>query len=251
MQDFLKIFKERAAAKCITAEDMFNRAVLIAMTIKTNAPKDLIAKGILSKTFTPLKNTARIVGDRTPFQAIDRCRPFANNYDLREVNYYNEVFFNKDAANSRGIRSIFGVPLNQIFDSVAELQEFNMIAQAIKETDFPRPKYVYIFVDEKLTPEQVAVQAAHATLVVGNKSEKIDDVEKIPFVLLSVPSVYQVMKKLELFGYRKDRHFIYFIEGTSDKDSVMTSLATFPVAESKRRHFADYPLYRAEKKSAA
>lgn len=102
------------------------------------------------------------------------------------------------------------------------------------------PEYVYIFVRQDLSNEQQLVQAAHATLVLGNKL-KNHDASQLYFAVIGIPKLTdfcQVMKDLKKHG----TDYVPFYE--PDQGNTMTAIATYPIPKDQRGDLLNYKLLR-------
>lgn len=102
------------------------------------------------------------------------------------------------------------------------------------------PEYIYIFVRQDLSPEQQAVQAAHVTLVLGNKLKR-DDVSELYFTLIGIPRLIdfkEVAKELKEHGTK------YEVFYEPDQGSTLTAIATHPIPKSRRGNLLKYKLLR-------
>jgi hypothetical protein len=105
------------------------------------------------------------------------------------------------------------------------------------------PEYVYIFVRQDLSPEQQLVQAAHVTLVLGNKLKRTD-VSELYFSVIGIPQLSdfcQVMKDLKAHGSK------YEIFYEPDQGNTMTAIATHPIRKDARGILLNYKLLRFNK----
>jgi hypothetical protein len=102
------------------------------------------------------------------------------------------------------------------------------------------PEYVYVFVRQDLSNEQQLVQAAHATLVLGNKL-KNKNVSELYFTVIGVPQLIdfrRVMDDLNAHGTK----FESFYE--PDQGNTLTAIATHPIPKEERGILRDYKLLR-------
>lgn len=104
------------------------------------------------------------------------------------------------------------------------------------------PDYCYIFVRQDLSPEQQLVQAAHVTLVLGNKLKR--DCSDLYFTVIGIPQLIdfvQVTKNLQKHG----TEYVSFYE--PDQGSTLTAIATHPIPKDERGNLRDYKLLRFPK----
>jgi len=97
-------------------------------------------------------------------------------------------------------------------------------------------EYVYIFVRQDLSNEQQLVQAAHATLVLGNKL-KDRKVNELYFSVIGIPRLTdfcQVFKDLKIHGTK----FETFYE--PDQGNTLTAIATYPIKDEERGELRKY-----------
>jgi len=101
------------------------------------------------------------------------------------------------------------------------------------------PNYVYIFVRQDLSEEQQLVQAAHVTLVLGNKLKQ--DVSEVYFTVIGVPQLIDfrgVMNDLNAHGTRYETFY------EPDQGGTLTAIATHPIPKDERGALRDYKLLR-------
>lgn len=123
--------------------------------------------------------------------------------------------------------------------SVCRYQQQRLVSFSRMESKM-EPSYVYIFVRQDLSKEQQLVQAAHVTLVLGNKL-KHKNVENLYFTVIGIPQLSdfcKVMKDLKKHG----TEYVTFYE--PDQGSTLTAIATMPILKSERRNLLEYKLLR-------
>jgi len=101
-------------------------------------------------------------------------------------------------------------------------------------------EYVYIFVRQDLSREQQLVQAAHATLVLGNKLKRTD-VNELYFTVVGIPQLIDfrsVMNDLNAHGTKYETFY------EPDQGNTLTAIATHPILRSERGILKDYKLLR-------
>jgi hypothetical protein len=112
-------------------------------------------------------------------------------------------------------------------------------------------KYSYIFLKRGLIPEQVAIQAAHVSMVLGDNLADTDyNPAEINFIMtpMSMPDT-DIFDELEMMGlsYVDFHDYEYtFVEGklTQSDTQICTAIMTYPIGEDNRRWLRMLPLYR-------
>lgn len=102
------------------------------------------------------------------------------------------------------------------------------------------PEYVYVFVRQDLSKEQQLVQAAHATLVLGNKL-KSHDPSELYFTVIGIPQLIdfrKVMNDLNAHGTKYETFY------EPDQGGTLTAIATHPIRKDKRGNLREYKLLR-------
>lgn len=102
------------------------------------------------------------------------------------------------------------------------------------------PEYCYVFVRQDLSKEQQLVQAAHATLVLGNKLKR-SDVNELYFTVIGVPQLIdfvKVTKDLNAHGTKYESFY------EPDQGNTLTAIATHPIPKDQRGKLKDYKLLR-------
>lgn len=101
------------------------------------------------------------------------------------------------------------------------------------------PEYVYVFVRQDLSNEQQLVQAAHATLVLGNKLKR--DVNELYFTVIGIPQLIdfrKVMNDLNTHGTQYETFY------EPDQGNTLTAIATHPISKDQRGILKDYKLLK-------
>lgn len=104
------------------------------------------------------------------------------------------------------------------------------------------PDYCYIFVRQDLSPEQQLVQAAHVTLVLGNKLKR--DVNELYFTVIGIPQLIdftKVMSDLNVHGTKYETFY------EPDQGGTLTAIATHPIPKDQRGILRDYKLLKFQR----
>ena len=210
MKDFTSIWKQLASTKTVTAKDMFAYSILRAMAAKSESKRE-VAKSFVAKSFRKKKTQTR--------------------YEAAE-NAHRVV---KDEL--RWIQKILGAPIEEIFSSEEEHEMFKDILETFT-FDFDRV-YTYVFVRQDLSPEYQLVQAAHATMVLGQKMPSNFDARKTYFTVIGVPNEWE-LKEVKRILNENGFPFEEFIE--PDIGNEITAVATHPIHWLKRKQLKNYSL---------
>jgi hypothetical protein len=209
----------------VTAFDVVNYCLLKVLAAK-NENKFELTKIFLSKAFTPIRNPKKLAnGVKHPYQVLFNIA----DYLRRSVQW-------KDGLNHK----IFGLPVDEIFDSPEEFEKYKEIILSLYDYDLNKldRHYCYIFVDTgSVTPEQAMVQAAHATMVVGKEMEDKHNPHEIYFQVVERPvniSAYELAKAHQQFDFH------HFVE--PDLGGIIVASAISPVPWYKREELKQYPL---------
>ena len=125
----------------------------------------------------------------------------------------------------------------------ADLLDLKLLERLISKRSWRapmEPQYVYVFVRQDLSPEQQAVQAAHVTLVLGNKLKNVD-VSELYFALIGIPQLIDfrdVIKALDAHGTKYETFY------EPDQGNTLTAIATYPINRSERGKLRDFKLLR-------
>lgn len=112
--------------------------------------------------------------------------------------------------------------------------------------------YMYIFVAEGLTPEQVAVQAAHATFVAGCNEAPRSRMSQAPY---SPETVHFVLCKmndttLDWLDFIDLPFTSFYEDNYIEGRDVLTAIATMPIPEDddRRKKLQNYQTLRFKQK---
>lgn len=148
MKDYKQSWKTLAGAELVSASHVVERAILKAMSAKTNGDRVMIALSILLKAFTPIRNSNKLANGRRPYDSLERAVASVNALRGKYGALNDVKFFDGDDEAKTQFLSIIG--------SLSELVK-NPKAR----------KYAYFVVDRGLSPEQKVVQTAHAAQKFG------------------------------------------------------------------------------------
>lgn len=210
MKDFKSIWKQLASTKSVQAKDMFAYSILRAMAAKSESKKE-IAKYFVARAFQKKKNSTIWAAALSAHSQLKG--------DLRW--------------NGR----ILGVPVEEIFSSEEELLMFKGILETFT-FDFDRV-YTYVFVRQDLSPEYQLVQAAHATMVLGQRMPSEFNPKETYFTVIGVADKSElkaVQRVLDDNGFKYED----FVE--PDIGNEVTAVATHPVHWLSRRPLKNYKL---------
>ncbi len=226
MKNFDTYWKTLANSKKAKRNHVIQRAVLVAMASKSNVDKIDIVHSILLDAFTPITNKNKLANGRTRYDSID-------GYDGG----------GRGSAKFRNPSSkVLDVAYSEILETDAEIDEFNALLDAIN-VDSMDKYYTYVFVRQDITPEQVVVQAAHATMVAGAEAYKnrsiLPPTSTVNFVVVGVPTEAELWNTAKIL---KGESISFETFRESDMNHQTTALATHPIRWDKRANLLDYPL---------
>jgi hypothetical protein len=208
-KDYKTYWKEFSNEKKATALHHFQYCVLKAFFSKAEDKKTL-AQILIKRAFTP----SGTIGWQTVNQvAQSAVWAVWTNKVLRED------------------KSVF-------FKDEAQYQQYKQLCGELSGEDIAKVErdYTFIFVRQDISPEQQAVQAAHATYVAGAKF-KPENAEEVHFVLIGVPNLQeltQVRFKLKKYGVED----VIFRE--PDLENQATAVATQVMKETQKRFLKKY-----------
>ena len=210
MQNFKSIWKTLVDEKRIAVQDMLAYSILRAMIAKSESKKE-IAKYFVAKSFPKKKN---------------------------DIQYHAALKAHRLVkTNLRWKKTVLGVPIEEIFSSEEEFYLFKDILDTLT-FDFDRV-YTYVFVRQDLSPEYQLVQAAHATMVLGQMMPSHYNSKETYFTVIGVPNEWELKQVKEILN-KNEFPFEEFIE--PDIGNEITAVATHPIHWMKRRPLKDYQL---------
>jgi hypothetical protein len=221
MKDYKTIWKQLANEKKLTSEHFIQRAILIAMNCKRNAPKEDIVHSLLQKYFTQTINDTKLINGQHRWYRL--------YWTLSSMRF---LF-------TRGKVNIFDDPT--LLDTIEEQKEFADLLKSI-DLDKLNRHYVYYFTIQKdLSPEQQGVQAGHVLFKLGTEISLKEispalSADGVYFQWIGVEDTFELRK---VMAKHKDIKFSTFFEPDVGK---MTSVAFQPILWNKRSEFLDYPL---------
>lgn len=219
MKNFNTIWKKFHDNKALESYHFVQRALLIAVRSKRNDSKIDIVYGLLQKYFSPIVDVNKLINGKGQWSAVI------------------------EAANmARYSKTILGVAPEDIFESADEEKMYDELLKELRSSKLDKlgRKYVYYFTSkEDLTPEQMAVQSAHVTLVTGHALGKTNiDPHGIYFQWIGVETEKDLKKVAQSHSHERR----YFHE--PDIGNKLTSIAFHPVLWNKRQEFLEYPLMK-------
>ena len=132
------LWKKLANEKKIKYYDVAAYALIKAIYSKSNEKLE-VARGLLLKAFTPITNANKLNNGARPFQSLE--------WSLNLLNY-SELIRELDAA---------------------DLPEFESLWKALRKEDWTDTTYAYILVRTDIPKVHQLVQAAHATMLMGQQ----------------------------------------------------------------------------------
>lgn len=206
-------WKAHTLNKDATALHHFQYCVLKALGAKSNAKLE-IAQALLRRAFTPVKEE---IHGRTAFDTV------------RRVNY-------QAIWHWRNTKQIFGLDASLFFNAEDEEAYVNLVGEIYSQNIAKsEPEYMFVFVRQDISPEQQAVQAAHATYKAGCTFGYNPDTTN--FVLVGLPKeehVTQAANLCEANGHET----VSFIE--PDLGDTLTAIAVRPMKERHKRFLREY-----------
>jgi hypothetical protein len=213
MKDYKQSWKIIAEANNISAHHVVERAILKAMSAKTNADRVKIAYSILMRAFSPITNPNKLSNGRRPFDTLEREVAAVKSLGTRYGALNDPKFFDGDAENEAIYMAI-----------VTELAELVKNPKA--------REYAYFIVDADLSPEQKVVQTAHVAQKFGAANPT-----------LNADSTHYVVLEASDFETAVSR----FPNATKFEDfGQVTAIVAGPIAwnDARRSNFASYKLLK-------
>ena len=216
MKDFRTMWKTLAKNNKLESYHYIQRAILIAMQSNRNMPKEEIITILLDKYFTPISNKNKLANGCKKYQAI------------------------KNASYLIGSKNslILGIPQEYFFDSEEEQKQYLELVKAIRVDKIDR-KYLYYFTAQDMSPEQQAVQAAHAILAIGARLGKTINPHETYFQWIGVKDTSNLSWYAEKYKHLKPEKFF-----EPDQMNRMTSFALHPIPWYSRGDLIDLPLLK-------
>lgn len=216
-----------------TARDMVYLCLLKAFHAKSN-DKTAVLYGLLRKTFTPITNKNRLANGHAEFGVI-----------RENLRYIDNVFANVawKKSDSRLILAFGKTGFSDIFDTVEEAESFMIFVRDFYksfDTETLKRYYCYVFLDiESVSPEQLIVQSAHVTMVVGKNMPDNLDPHNIFYQIVELPNG---MTHDDLVKKYKNFKFHQFVE--PDMGNRVVASAIEPILWCKRQPLRKFPLVK-------
>ena len=180
---------------------------------------------LLEKYFTPISNKAKLANGSTRFDVIRRLC-YSNKWHLN---------FNRD------IRTIFGVKLEELFDSPEEIALYDKLWTNIEENTLGKT-YVYYFTTQDIPPVSQSIQAGHVLFKLGTslKKKKRVNPDTTYFQWIGVPNsdtLNEIKNK-----YSGTWNIVNFKE--SSLNNKLTAIAFEPMSALKRGDLINYKLLK-------
>ena len=219
MENFKNIWKTLSAAKAIQPKHMVTYGILRAMAAKS-PNKNEIARYFVAKAFSkPGRH-------RKPFYAAELAAD-SLYWDLKG-------------------KKLLGVDYSEIFSSEEEVEQFKEILKSLAPYDFDR-HYTYVFVRQDIFEEYQLVQAAHATMVAGQRMDPKHKADQIYYTVVGVKDhaeLFAVSKELNSLGFKHEMFYEPDINSS-------TAIATHPIHWIARRPLMKYSLLTFKKPELA
>ena len=224
MKDYTQHWKKLHESRELTARDFIDLAVLKAIKSKQE-DKLTIVHLLLEKYFTPITNKTRLSNGASRYDCVQRqIESFKFN-----AKYY------------RNRRVIFGVDINEFFETQDEIDLYDKLWTSIDIRSLGK-KYVYYFTSQDIPPVHQGVQAGHVLFKLGTvlkKSNRLNP-DDTYFQWIGVPdsnSLEEIAKK-----YSITKKVVKFNE--SDLKNKLTSIAIEPVSYFQRGDLTSYELLK-------
>jgi hypothetical protein len=198
------IWKQRANDKANDAVDHFQYCILKALFAKSNAKKE-IGLALLKRAFTP-----------TSYGSWDGLNE-AGRYAA-----YRKTIFGRDWTE------LVPEELQEAYKELVRACQGPTVA--LSEND-----YLFIFVRQDISPEQQAVQSAHAVYKAGCEYKHKPD--ETYFVLIGVANEEELEEAKAKLASRSVE-FVEFYE--PDLGDSLTAIATRPIKEHRKRFLKHY-----------
>jgi hypothetical protein len=207
----------------ITSRDVVSVAAIRAIRAKSNDKLE-VAKGLLYKSFTPIKNQNKLKNGAAPFQSLEQSITCI----VQWLRWKKE--------------SVFGYEI--LTD--AEKQQFVDLMNQLKKEKWDDIVYSYIAVRKDLSTEQQIVQTSHCTMVLGQTVNKLDhDAAELHFVIFGAENYDDLKNKVDELE-RRGVKLVKFFE-TDLKTNQLTAFACLPMRKSiaqRKKLFVNYDLLK-------
>lgn len=207
----------------VTPQNIIAFVAIRAIRAKSNDKLE-VAKGLLYKSFTPIKNQKRLKNGATPFQSLEQSLI----YLAERLKWKPE--------------SVFGYKL--LTD--AEKQQLTDLLHQLKKEKWEDTVYSYICVRKDLSTEQQIVQTAHCTMVLGQTIDKINnDASELHFVIFGAENHDDLKNRIDELE-KRGVNLVKFFE-TDLKTNQLTAFACFPMRKSfaqRKKLFVNYDLLK-------
>ena len=218
MEDFIKIWKEKARNKNVTDLEVVHYCMLKAMRDYQEYKTEHLtvrAEFYLKRAFSPIRSKTKLDNGRYPYDKIYLKSfrfTYGDLYPCLKEGFETELF------------ETLRRELYQRFNPLSEL--------SIKK------EYVYTFVRQDMSPEYQLVQAAHATAKMGQRTVGTAEwFDKLNFAIIGVRNETELLvamgdcKEVGLKTYE-------FVE--PDIGNKLTAFSTSPILGCKRKRLLHY-----------
>lgn len=216
MKNFRTIWKQLAKDKKLESYHFVQRAVLIGLQSNRNMPKEEIVTILLDKYFSPITNKNKLANGCTKYQSIEIA-----SYLIASKNSL-----------------ILGQKPEDIFDTEEEHKQYLALARPLQIDKIDR-KYLYYFTAQDMTPEQQAVQAAHAILAMGVRLGKSINPHETYFQWIGTRDKSTLSWYVEKYKHMNPEKFF-----EPDQGNSLTSFALPPIPWYSCGDLIDLPLLK-------
>lgn len=222
MKNISSIWKSLAAAKEITAADVFIYNILKAMTAKT-PDKRAAALNLMQRAFTPVTKPIKLKSGRRPYDVLSKM---LGSIQLKETEL--------ESLKNTPTRVLSCIKTKEEVSLYNDLKEYTTRELDRRSEDL----YTFVFIRQDLSKEQQVVQSAHATLVLGSKLQGYDHT-KLNFVVCGAKDLSELNQVKEHIN-GNGMETVEFTE--PDLNNEVTALASFPMSVSKKRCMRRYKI---------
>ncbi len=228
MKDFRPQWKALVRERKVTVEDVLFKCILRAMLAKSQYCD---FRGIALRQLKYEVTKCFVYSHRVHNEPYIAVRHAAEHLYSRIFGTYDfqDRFTNKH------------IHLLDYFETQEELEDFRFcVTSLMGPENFMSKKYVYFFVRQDLSKEQVVVQTAHAASVIASKFTNLDW-SKVSFVVIGVASEDE-LEDIVQFDFDDRISYIQFRE--PDIKNQVTAIATHPICANSpsRKWLKNYKL---------
>lgn len=232
-ENIIEAFKQRAQDKTATFADHIVYAI-------ARAYKHAESEGEANYLSTKyVLSMVRPVSEKRAACELNGDKYGKLNGTLKRLRHY----FGKRAVLQSGFSSL-NSQLASLVDN-GDVETFGKACARLEEATSRH--YVYIFVRQDIIPEQQAVQAAHVTMVAGERmsgkrfNNKPFNPSSTHFVLIGVPDEAGVVEASRLSDLGGIPNHLFYEE---DMGNQVTAMCTDVVTHDKRATFREYGLLK-------